>query len=245
MIFPISLRSDAVAQPHSGVAANVELFPQRSISLSLRQECDGVFALPPLPPVAPAVASAAVAAIWPKPVKATTSAVAAVGICGRSRYGCAESGYPGHAQDLCSDVAEGVGENDRHHRQAPHQECSYALAKDYCHGLHPSTGESVNYPGFANERASMPAVPSEPAFDLSLSVIAPAELDAQVGRSDALTVSQCNLSTCFLHCCNAPGKSLRSSTTLRLNPSFCRTGVRPSTEQEYQSRRLATRHHRL
>ena len=137
----------------------------------------------------PAVVSATVAAaIWPKPVKATTSAVAAVGICGRSRYRCAKSGYPGHAQNLCSDVAEGVGENDRHHRQAAHQECSYALAKDYCHGLHPSTREkSVNYPSFANERVSMPAVPSEPVFDLSLSVIAPAELGAQIGQSHSAT----------------------------------------------------------
>jgi hypothetical protein len=135
----------------------------------------------PLPPMVPAVASAAVAAIWPRPVKATASAVAAVSICGRSRNGCTERGYPGHAQDLCSDVAEGVGENDRHHRQAAHQKCSDALTMAFT-----LRQEKVRkLPRLAKERVSMPAVPSETAFDLSLSVIAPAELHARVRRSDA------------------------------------------------------------
>ena len=174
-------RNTPGVRPQGGilVAAQRHAFTATRVRRSFRS--------PPLPMTPPAVVSATVAAIWPKPVKATTSAVAAVGICGRSRDRCTKSGYPGHAQDLCSDVAEGVGENDRHHRQAAHQECSYALAKDYCHGLHPSTGEVRKLPQLANERVSMPAVPSEPVFDLSLSVIAPAELGAQIGQSQSAT----------------------------------------------------------
>jgi hypothetical protein len=66
---------------------------------------------------------------------------------------------------LRSDVAEGVGENDRHHRQAPHQECSDILAKHHCHGVRPSQ----SYPGYANERASMLAVPTQAGFTITFS----------------------------------------------------------------------------
>src|SRR5262245_31444053 len=80
------------------------------------------------------------ATIRPIPVKATP-AVAEPVICRRSRCGYAESRYPGNAENLRSDVAKRVGENDGQHRQAAYQECSDTFAKDHC-GLRPSTGGS-------------------------------------------------------------------------------------------------------
>jgi hypothetical protein len=85
--------------------------------------------------------------MWPIP-EVTTPPVAVPRRCRRSRCGYAESRYPGDAENLCSDVAESVGEKDHHHRHAPHQECSDTSAKDHYHGFHPSTGESASLPGW-------------------------------------------------------------------------------------------------
>src|SRR5947207_15125981 len=64
--------------------------------------------------------------------------VAAPRIGRRSRYGYAEGRYPSHTENLCSDVAESIGENDRYYRQAPYQKSSDAFSKDHCHAYHPS-----------------------------------------------------------------------------------------------------------
>ena len=67
-------------------------------------------------------------------VKAAAS-IAAPGFGRCRRRGDAKRGDPSQAHNLGADIAEGVGEDNGHHRQAPKQECSDAFAEDHYHGL--------------------------------------------------------------------------------------------------------------